>query len=1110
MSGLQDQVIPIHFGKGLDRKTDPKLVVAGKMLQLQDAVFTSAEQCDKRNGYTAISTAVGLGNLVAPKMIQTLNGELVCQDSGSLYGYSALLQAWLNKGYYVSVGVGLNEVAADSNAQALQTSVIWNNFAIYNWVEIGNGGGIGLTAIKDLTSASFVAGPVNPSPNPPVGYAGVQKSIVVGGSPTVPGSVAPDGSGNLVLTTFSITSLGVSLLGPFILYSAATVPVSFALYSSSFAAAALAAATAANTAAAAAAADAASASTAAASAAASAQSAYNSALSTYNANPTTANFIALANAGATLAAANATAAAAAETAATAAANATAAAAALVAAQATEGGIKVMLYDVAGTTGGGVVAFGTGLTGNAGTLKVVTFDDLGNITHTFSLAQTHPIQGVSISVGTNGNIWVYYTDYQNNLKYLILSSTLTSVLTSTQIAGGGSNLIFQLSSIPNSTTQQQFFYSFGNGVTPDSTDIYGGTVTSTGTVTPFVNNPLVRNLDIYTRPFKYQGSTYIGAIYRSSSGNVPVNSNQGTIFIIAVDGSFPGAVVAKCLSGSAYGTTPPPGWIAPSLSLSASQTGFLVPQVVTTDIIGGVQFQLSKSSVATFDFAASDAYQSLPANDVLIMNGGILWEYDGLSVTELGFNLYPEVVNFSSATTGGFLLAGKYSWAFVLQWTDMQGNFHQSTPYFYSTDYTGGTATNLASFVIRNPGVSMKQGVVLAVFRTQENGSAYTLVSSSSVATRGFSSIFFTDGATDASIASDDDLYTNGGVLDNDPPPPALSLVEHNNRIWAIDSENRNTLWYCKSLEPGVGISFSDNMTAQIDSVGGNCVALAHMDSNLVIFEERQPLVMSGDGVNDTGFGSTLSNPQPIPSDTSASQSRGLIVFPKGVLFKSPKGLYLLDRSLTVSYLGMPVEAYNAQTVTDATMIANTSQIRFLTSSGLSLVYDYIFDQWGTFTNHQGVGATIWNLKYVYARTDATIYQETQGYYLDNLTPFAPLAQTANLALSSVQNFQRVKRFGMTGNFANGASSNHGIQVSAAYDFSSSFSTPIPFLFGASNSSGPYQYRERLPQQKCDTISLLIQEISTGDPLESVTFTDMSFDAGMKKGIRKMPTNASVA
>jgi hypothetical protein len=188
------------------------------------------------------------------------------------------------------------------------------------------------------------------------------------------------------------------------------------------------------------------------------------------------------------------------------------------------------------------------------------------------------------------------------------------------------------------------------------------------------------------------------------------------------------------------------------------------------------------------------------------------------------------------------------------------------------------------------------------------------------------------------------------------------------------------------------------------------------------------------------------------------------------------------------------------------MVQNANEIRFLASSGLTAVYNYLYNQWSLFSNHTGTSADVFNGLYTYSRYDNQVFQENTTTYLDNTTPYALTAQLAWLKLASIQNFERIKQLLLLGDHVSPASG-HGIQMSAAYDFVNSFSTPVGYTLTA--SQGVFQYREFLARQKCDSLSILIQEVVTGASGEYIDFTDLTLYAGVKKGPYKVSAANSV-
>jgi hypothetical protein len=753
-------------------------------------------------------------------------------------------------------------------------------------------------------------------------------------------------------------------------------------------------------------------------------------------------------------------------------------------------------------------------------KVALVNSSGTVTASTTLAATATGSARLSSIvrdASTGNLWCYFIS-GNDVAYGIVSSVLASVLAPTLIVtpyGAGFFSGNAITALAVSPTSQTFIYSLASG--SSGTNIAQSvtytqsvsTTGTTGTATILVTGP-----SVLSEPFTLGSDSYITV-------NV-YSADQATSFFVRISD---GHILGKCLAGSAsdfrgYTSSPVTSKafnLVKPIQLSSSRVlipcGEAFQAYASYTVSGPVYSYILGTTYVSIDTADASLYQAAEFGSNLVLNGGMVFGYDGASVTELGFSLFPEIFGVTQGT-GGSMATSTYTYYAVFRWTDAQGNIFESAP-------STGTAVTLigsntqTQVTINTLGLTAKKSptrgnVEVRLYRTTANGAANTARLVGTYAANSVSSAFtvINDGYSDTQTQYGEPLYTNGGTVENIAPPPATAMALHGNRLWLIDSENPNTIWYTKTALPGAGINFSDLLVVQVDAVGGKCVALAGMDDKLVILEERQPLVIAGDGANDTGTGSTLTYPQAIPADTGCSQSKGVITFPGGVLFKSPKGIYLLDRSLGVKYFGAEVEAYNAQTISATVILKDKNQIRFLCESGLTLVYDYVFGQWSTFSNHAGYGACIWGGAYVYARTSGDIYQETSGYYLDDTTAIEPILQTAWIAFGGVQGFQRVRRLELLGQYANGADATHGVEVSAAYDFVESFSTPVAIALGSASSSGLMQYRERLPRQKCDAVSLLIQERATGDSAEFISFTDLSFEAGIKRGLNKLSAGRS--
>ena len=248
--------------------------------------------------------------------------------------------------------------------------------------------------------------------------------------------------------------------------------------------------------------------------------------------------------------------------------------------------------------------------------------------------------------------------------------------------------------------------------------------------------------------------------------------------------------------------------------------------------------------------------------------------------------------------------------------------------------------------------------------------------------------------------------------------------------------------------------------------------------------------------------------------------------PLGLMFQSNKGIYLLNRSLETVYIGAEVEAYNGLTITSAELIQNENQIRYLTSDGRCLVYDYFYGKWATWTNHQGQGATIWQGgggDYVYLRSDGRIFQQSATSYKDDNDPVEMSLTTSWVKTNGIQGFQRIRRALILGDFK----STHTLQLEIGHDYQNYFnelhkfdymtdlevieygdSTPygLEGYFGTSSgvADGVYQFRAHCKKQKCQSIRFRISDTEEANPGQAYSISSLMLEVGIRSNSMKLP------
>lgn len=1061
---LQDQIISLDHGQGMDTKTDPKLVVPTKFRLLQDGIFTKAKQLRKRNGYDVVTlNKVGGGTISSPRMVKSYQNELVCAASGGangmrLFSYSTTLVGWEDRGKYTSISVG-KQIIANALFEGPSGTIFSTSLCNGSCVVAGN-----------LALYSF-----DKSQNP--GFTYGYKS-----------NFASTGIINKTFITVIDTQTGTRLCDSLEITNALGFSKAIVLGTST--------------------------------------------LGILYITSTNANYVAARAISASLAS-----------------GVTVGTEHVIGSCSSNSSTDVQFpyaYDAVTISAGAVVAVADSLNSQVVAYQIST---TGATTNALIVSQSGNITPISISQDSSSQYWIYYGKNGIDLYYTVLSSVLISVLAPTKILtiptiDSNQPILNQVVSRNTTTNNQTVYYSTyissEDTLSPINTcpgifvSIYTVDVTTSSHGSSSI---FIYNMNIYGKIFSSGGRNYLPCITWSFG--------QSTGFILDLSDALP---IAKFLQEDAEGvvsllgiaTSPP--WQGPE-RIGVRYPSFLTaPQLVTgSQYLFGCSYvdslalssQQSATDVSafpvtfpvaaylgicgiTFDLADADAYQSTQAQDTMVMNGGIVMMYDGSNAVELGFSVDPLTIGVTPQTSGGAGEDGSYIYYVTYQWPDALGNLHQSAP-SVGIEVVFASGSDLSvDFKIPTLNCTQKSGVKIILWRADGstgNSIAYRVAILDNTNTGGKPYVTVKDLMLPVSITSlNGTLYTQGGaILDNIAPPPSMILWANDNRVWAIDSENNETtIEYSKTASKGTGISFSTGLLEYlIDSRNGIMTGASPMDEKTVILKKNGLGYFLGDGANDAGTGSTLTSFQFIPSDVGCTSSKSVILYPYGLLFRTLKGIYQLDRGIQLKYIGYPVEDYNSQDITSALIISNHNQLRFLTSAGSSLLFDYSMDQWSVFTNHTGYGADNWNGIYVYVRTDGSIYSENSTSFLDNTTAITVITKTAWIVLSGVQNYERVRYLLLLGDYLNGTSASHGIQIQAAYDFSSTFGTAVPYYFGAASSSGVFQYRTFFTQQKCDAISLLITELPTGQSGEYLDLTNMTFMAGFKKGPQKTSAAKSV-
>ena len=636
----------------------------------------------------------------------------------------------------------------------------------------------------------------------------------------------------------------------------------------------------------------------------------------------------------------------------------------------------------------------------------------------------------------------------------------------------------------------------------------------------------KKADLSTGYYNYDGSSNPNAIYRIASlSRVPQITTEKFLFVNSRQG--------KILSGT------------------DGATSFFS--------LYGVN-----SSVINFSNTITNQTEELGEN--LNFAGGQLKAYDGNVLVEQNFNYPPDVtiatrgtiVSTASPTfpKPGTGVTNVYSYKAIFTWADAQGNVHKSavstetSVEVEDTDFTV-SETGFNSFLVKIPTIDLtqKSNVYLELYRTAANGSIFYRCNGDNeitvdqtfepiINTGSVDLVSFIDAASDTSISSNELLYTTGGVLENHSPPANSITGSFKNRLFLAGLENKLEVRYSKILREKIGIEFNETLSILISQLGGDIVALKGMDDKLIIFKENAIFFLSGDGPNNLGQQDTFSKPQLISADVGCSNKNSLVLAPQGLFFKSNKGIYMLSRSLGLQYVGAPMNDFNHLDITKADMLAKTNELRFLTSDGECLVYNYYRGYWTTFMNHRGEGSVVIGDSYYYVHKNPQgnqLFKQNYDSYDDAGVPINMALETGWMNPVAAQNAIRVYRMLLLGDYF----TPHKIKVSVAYDYDDTFvdfstiavtdytqiyafgdpgvkDTPTGMAKGYYGDPGgttgsyttaiayggkdvmQYQIRVDFSKQKCEAIKLRIETLQDAGQLgRGVNLSQLLFVAGSK-------------
>lgn len=420
-----------------------------------------------------------------------------------------------------------------------------------------------------------------------------------------------------------------------------------------------------------------------------------------------------------------------------------------------------------------------------------------------------------------------------------------------------------------------------------------------------------------------------------------------------------------------------------------------------------------------------------------------------------------------------------------------------------------------SVIVPTLRVTKKQAVSIVLYRTENNGTIFYRVTSPLFNPSGgdnnfifnditVDTITITDALPDSVIIGNEEIYTTGGEVENIAAPAFNALTTFKTRPIGIPSENTLEFWYGKQVVPGSPVEWSDEFTWNVDSRIGYLASAFPMDDKLILFGPIRKFYVTGDGPAPNGANNDFSESTPIAGVNGCINQNSIVEIPSGLIYQSPTdGFWLLDRSLQESYIGAPVEKFNSFKCVSSQSIPNSTKVSFSLNNGSILIYDYYVNQWEEDPVISApIDACIYNGNLNYIQSDGSILQQQPGTFNDNGQVIPISFITGWLNFASIAGFQRVYELQIVGTYK----SPHTLTVAIYVDFSDSPSqiVTIPVL----TQPFPYNFRIHIKPQQCTSMQIEIIESQTGTPGEGFSLSALNLRVGAKQGLNKLPAGAS--
>lgn len=468
---------------------------------------------------------------------------------------------------------------------------------------------------------------------------------------------------------------------------------------------------------------------------------------------------------------------------------------------------------------------------------------------------------------------------------------------------------------------------------------------------------------------YVWGTFAGLSFAPTDPSGTHSELQNTYYLYRDDG----LVIAKAVWGEGGGFHPPrwlPNVAVDSSSADVFNVGLAIRRIVPIgpnegNPITGVEMYAERAPRdVMFTFDDDRARRCVQFGATLYVTGGLVLQYDGAQLTEVGFAAYPWLLNVTNGGVGAIVAAG-YSYKVTDRWSNARGELDRSTTATVDNIVIAGAASKITVQPV-NLYVTRKTGVAIEVWRTQGNpppGAAFFLATSLDPSVVAGNNAYLesdptqialgaptlTDDLVDAALELRQASPQNAAVLEPLEPPAASIIMTAEQRLYLAGIPGSpNTIYYSKFRAPRFVAAFHDDLSFDVPSFGGAITALDYLDGALIVWCESATFQYVGPGFDDTGGGNNFQLARTLSTEIGAVSQEGIEFDEEGWYIKTARGWNLLDRGLNYTDVDAGPYRYNDEPVLAIVATTKRHQFRVVTPNRV-LMLDTLVKKWAEWT-----------------------------------------------------------------------------------------------------------------------------------------------------------------